>query len=499
MNAESNPLRKRVLKESLWTLATTAISRFGGLLFTILLARYLLPEGFGLYSLALSIAIIFITFADAGINQTLLRYVSSSIDTNKKKASAYFRYLLRIKIKLTLLSAGVLLLASYPLAYFVFDKPLLFPLLIIFSFYTFTAALQGFFESLFYTKNEVKRLAQKEFLFQIFRLGALGTVFLLVSQEEYLIGSALALLFAALASFLLLLLFYRNLFNFERSSERIDKKRVWAFMGFITISSLAGVLFSYMDTVIMGMYLSAEYLGYYRAVINIVIAMAGALSFPGVFLAVLTKIKENQLQLSFDRIIRYLMILVIPAIVGIMILSRYFIVFLYGYEYLVAAPLTYILAPLILFFVTTSIFLSLLAAREKIKEFSKATLMCTCLNLILLVVGIQGGLYTSPLRATEYAALATLVSWFVYFILGTRILKKRQKIIFRYRLMAKPLVASLGMALILYTLNAYGSDMTLFKGIGEVILGAGVYFAILYLLRGFSREDIVLIRSLMRR
>ena len=80
--------RKTVIQESFWTLIATLASRVGGLVFTILLARILMPAGFGLYSLALSISILFITFADLGINQTLLRYVSSSIEKDRKKASA---------------------------------------------------------------------------------------------------------------------------------------------------------------------------------------------------------------------------------------------------------------------------------------------------------------------------------------------------------------------------------------------------------------------------
>jgi len=77
-------LRQRVLKDSFWNISSNFLGKVGALIFTIILARFLLPEGFGIYSLAISIALIFMTFADLGVNQTMLRYVSSEIKENKK-------------------------------------------------------------------------------------------------------------------------------------------------------------------------------------------------------------------------------------------------------------------------------------------------------------------------------------------------------------------------------------------------------------------------------
>ena len=87
-------LTKIVLQDAYWNMTSVVISRIGALIFTILLARFLLPERFGIYSLAMSVALIFITFADMGINHTVIRYVSKELgENNKESANAHFKYI----------------------------------------------------------------------------------------------------------------------------------------------------------------------------------------------------------------------------------------------------------------------------------------------------------------------------------------------------------------------------------------------------------------------
>lgn len=491
----NHPLRRKVMNDSLWALFSTLTARIGGLIFTIIAARYLLPEGFGLYGLALSVAIIFITFADLGINQAMIRYVSSEIERDKKKAAAYFQYLFKIKISLSIIFSLALLLLSYFLAYFVFHKPDLFILFIILSFYILILAIEGFFESLFYVKNKVGYISIKEIIFQSLRIISAIGVFYFVARTFYVVGVTLALTINILIILFLILYFYKKEFYFLsiKNGVRIDKKRVLKFVGFATIASLSSILFSYMDAVILGIFLSVEFVGYYKAAISLIIALAGTLSFSGVFLSVLTKIKESKLQKSFDKIVRYLLVLIIPAVVGIILLAKYFIVLTYGYEYLKAATLLYYLTPLVFFMVMVSLFSNLLSAREKNKEFAYLTLGAMILNIVLNVAFIKYFLQFSELSATNGLAIAMLISWAIYFVGVVIIAKKKLGITFKTSLLVKPLVASAFMGGFLYYINRYIANMTTFIGAFEVLAGAVIYFAVLILIGGIKREDIGLL------
>ena len=83
-------LSKVAAKGSVYTFASLLIQKFGGLLFTIIIARILLPELFGVYALVLSIVTIVMTFTDLGLGTTAIRYISDSLG-NKKRCRSYAR------------------------------------------------------------------------------------------------------------------------------------------------------------------------------------------------------------------------------------------------------------------------------------------------------------------------------------------------------------------------------------------------------------------------
>ncbi|MCX8194473.1 MAG: flippase, partial [Candidatus Pacearchaeota archaeon] len=59
---EKGSVTKQALKNSFYQFFLSVISRFGGLVFTIIVARLLFPDLFGLYNLALTIVLLLATF-----------------------------------------------------------------------------------------------------------------------------------------------------------------------------------------------------------------------------------------------------------------------------------------------------------------------------------------------------------------------------------------------------------------------------------------------------
>ena len=72
-------ISQQVAKSSFYNLLTAIISRGGALIFTFFLARLLLPEGFGIYSLALAIILFLQSLIELGTNSALLKYVPENI------------------------------------------------------------------------------------------------------------------------------------------------------------------------------------------------------------------------------------------------------------------------------------------------------------------------------------------------------------------------------------------------------------------------------------
>ncbi len=126
MSAEERSLSKIAVKNSLYSLTFATINKVGGLILTIILARILLPELFGIYSLVLSIIVIIVIFTDAGIDNTGIRYMSKALaKKDKKQARSFFRYVFKIKGALTLASIIIILVIAKPLSKVIYNKPLL--------------------------------------------------------------------------------------------------------------------------------------------------------------------------------------------------------------------------------------------------------------------------------------------------------------------------------------------------------------------------------------
>lgn len=492
MEKENKSLGQKVFRDILWSSSASIITRIGGLIFTIILARFLLPEGFGLYSLATSIALVFLTFADLGINQTMMRFVSSEIEKKEKKAAAYFRYALKLKVILSLIISIILLAIAYPLSFYIFKKPEIFILLIILSFYVFILALESFFESLFYTRSKIKYITIKEIILQLSRILIAALVFFFVVKTYHLLGVIITLLLTAAVVFIFMLYYSKKIFSFilEKPEIEIDKKRVIRFISYLSLGSLLGVLLGSIDVIMLGIFVSSKYIGYYRSAFMLVSGIAGLFSFLNVFLPVLTKIKRKNLQTAFGKIMKYSLILSIPSAIGIAFLSSYVLRTIYGYEYLAASLSLYILTPLIVLFIFVSNLSILFSAREKPRQFTKLTLFITILNLIFVYSAITFFLRYSESAAIAGVALATLASWIVYSIGATILAKKKLKISIDTKTIIKPLFASLIMALFLYLFNKLIQDMSLANGFIEVVMGAVIYFAVLLAIGGIKFEEV---------
>ena len=131
----------------------------------------LMPELFGLYSLALSTILIFITFSELGIGPTLIRFVSKEFGKNKKKikAKSYIIYLGKLKLSLIFISMLILLIFAKLIANNYYQKPL-FLALIAGSLYILFVGITGFLQSILIASNYFKSIFYKEIIFQVIRL-----------------------------------------------------------------------------------------------------------------------------------------------------------------------------------------------------------------------------------------------------------------------------------------------------------------------------------------
>lgn len=495
--------KKRIIKNSIWGLGASIVNRFGALVFTIILARVLMPEKYGIYSIVLSIAIIFCTFTDLGISKSMVRYISLAVRKNKKKISAYHFYLLKIKLILTLFFSILLLILAYPISFYIFkNQELFFPLLVA-AIYIFILSFEGFYSSIFYPIEKIKYISFKETASQILKITFVTVIIYFIKTSYQIIGIFLALILTHLLLLIFNLYYSKKLIPslFKKSQEKINKKRVRKFVWFLTIASISAVFFSYIDSIMLGFFLLPEYVGYYHVSFSLIIGIVGMLSFlPLLLISVFTKLEIRKVNIVFNKVFKYVSMITIPSVFGLLVLGDYFIKIFFGDKYLPSSLSLYFLAPLVFVIVSTGLFVSLFSAKEKPQIFARLILITCLINILLNFILIKTfSFFLGSLWATAGAAIATTTSWIFYLFSSGFYTKREFNVSLHLKSITKPLISSIIMFLSLYSLILYIKDVHLIAGIFLVLEGIIIYFAILFLIRGIKKEEIKFIAGLIKR
>jgi len=500
---EETSLTDEIVQGGFWAGFATLLNRIGAFIFSIILARFLFPENFGLYSLAMSLATIFTTFADFGLNSTLIRYFSSSMK-NKSKSAKYFQYIFKLKFFISLFASLSLLFLAYPISFFIYKKPELFMPLIVSSLFIFTFLFSDFFSSFFYAIKKINYIAIKEILSQIIRLIITILVFILLLSSYHVLGVLFGMILNNLIMILFLLIWINKLTPYifktskSKEEEKIDKKRVFKYVGWITLAYISGIFFTTTDIVMLGFFVSLSYIGFYKVATSLIIGAVSLFTHLGfVILPSFTILKKNRLEQAFNKVLRITLILSIPTAFGILALGKYFIKFLFGDAYMLSRFPLYYLSFLLLFWVSITIIVAVFFSHEKPKYVAIVTITVLLLNIILNYILISALIRISESLAIQGAAIATTISFFFYFLVISALLKKKFNIGIIKTNVFKPIIAGLIMFLFLYAANSYlFRNITLSLGIIEIFFGAAIYFLALFLIKGISIEDFQLLKRM---
>lgn len=420
----------QIIKNSIYQFSTSLVSKLGSLIFTIILARLLLPELFGLYSLALSVILMFAVFSELGISTALVKYVSSEIGKgNEKTASAYLKYFTKIKLFFIFVSVIILGIFANLVANTIYQKPI-FLALLAGIFYVFFLELVSFLESTFQASSNFRKIFYKEILLQISRITFVSIAVVLslkymLNQETTLMMIIVGLSLAFFFSFFFLLLnLKRKKFSNSMSLSKEQKQQIKKFLIFTSVIALSGVFFSYIDKIMLGYFLDAEFVGYYTAAVSFIGALSPLIGFAAVVLfPMFTKLKGKQLSAGLKKSVR-LTILVSFAIFLATILFSYFItLIIYGKEYLPSVNILQLLSPLIFTIPLIALYNSYFLSQDKPQIVSKFLIFSTLVNIILNYILISNLLIYGPIYSVYGAAIATIISQIVY-LLGLILIKK---------------------------------------------------------------------------
>lgn len=425
----------QAIKNSSWQLAATLVAKIGSLIFTIIIARLMMPEVYGLYGLALSTILFFGIFSDMGIGTALNTFLSKNIDQSPGKAKVYFKQLTRWKIILLIFSVLLIIVLSKWLATTYYQKQIYYALLagII---YLPTIILQGHLSTIFTSTNNFKPLLIKEIILQILRLAIVPLLIIYfiskgVSAEFYLfwVFVALAACYFTATTYIIWKIKKDKPFKRSKAIELSNKeqKDLTKFILPLTLTIFSGMVFALIDQVMLGHYVEAAFLGFYRASFSLVSAAAAIMAFSSAAMfPILARLKGGRLERGFRKSRKITTIVSILTVIPTFILAPLIIKIVYGPAYSTAAIYLRILSVLIISFPLIALYTTYYTGQKRTKIFSILLVSSTILNIILNYVFINIGLQFSMSYAVIGACVATIISRFGY-LGGLIIFRERKK------------------------------------------------------------------------
>lgn len=463
-----------IAKNTLYLTTALILQKVISFTYFIILARNLGPENLGKYYFAISLTTIFAIFIDMGMVNVLTREVAKS----ENRAKDLLGNILIIKLPLAFLSLIAVALIINVMGYPAITKYLVYLssiCMILDSFtLTFFGVIRGF--------HNLKFESIASIVFQV--------IVIIFGLSALYIGLGLFWIMGALVAASIFNFIYSGFVLWKKWKIKIIPRYDKDLIKFIIKLSIPFGLFAifqrvytYIDTIFLSIYVGDKYVGLYQVAFKIIFALQ---FLPMAFTAALypamstywLKNKE-QLAISFERAMNYLIIISLPITFGVIFLADK-IILIFKSEFVEAIlPMQIIIASLLFIFINFPIG-SLLNAcdRQRINTINMGivTVACILLNIILI-----------PKFQAIGASITVLITNFLMFILGIywvpKIIKYNPLLIMKTFL--KSLIACCVMALLLLYLK---SCINIFI---VVIFGGIIYFIILFLLKGFRKEDII--------
>ncbi|RLF42198.1 MAG: hypothetical protein DRN12_00980 [Thermoplasmata archaeon] len=454
------------------------------------IAIYMDPWEYGVIGFAYGFIALFSVFGKLGFNAAHVKRVSEGRDI-AKCIGTYAA----IKIFLAGFMVSIVFLSILFWKYIIgrgFESSLHEQAVYIMLAYFFLFILSHIFISTFNARRETAKAQIPLFVYTLVR--SLATIFVaihglgvLALAYTYVIGEVFHL---TLAAFL-----FRGYPVDKPSMEYLKIYIKFAIpMSIATVSSL---IMTNIDKVFIQLFWSATQVGEYFAIYNLsrfIILFSSAVG--RLLLPTVSQYHSNndfkEIKSLTLKAERYLSMITFPIIILLIVLSYPVVHILLSDKYLPAIPILQVLPLFVLLEVLSGPYTQQLSGMD-MPKFTRNRIFIMMftnvfLNIILIPQDIKSiGLKLAGLGA-EGAAIATVVYYFVELIY-IRIVSWRVSGVKGSLSVVIHGVSAILTAFIIYYINIYFSISRWYHLLGVILLGLAIYFAILYLLKEFKKED----------
>ncbi len=396
-------LRQTIFKNTFWLTIGTGMSRLLNFVLMIFVARTLGATEYGKFAFALAFVSLFTVVADLGVSTILVREFAREKEREKE-----FYSLISLKI---LLGVGMLILIFIG-SFFITADPLIQKIIFILALYALMNSVIDTAYAFFQSRQKMEYQALAAVFGAVFLITFGFFVILNFPSAENL---SLAFFSATLiALFFILVFFHLKVFPLRISWEKSIWQKFLLMSWPLAFTGLFGVLYTYIDSVMLGYLGQITETGWYNAAYRIAWV---AYIFTGLFYTSFYPILSKAFQESKEKLqqvwnfqMELMAVLAVPLMVGGIVLAPRIIDFLYGAEFLPSVLALQILMVMAGILLSYAGFYGILIVASHQKKLIWATLSGAIVNIVLNLILI-------PKYSLYGAAVASVITQFLIFFL----------------------------------------------------------------------------------
>lgn len=465
MDVDKNMEKKQSVKKNFIMNSILTLSSFIFPLITFpYVSRVLLPEGTGKVSFATSVVTYFLLLSQLGIPTYGIRACAKMRD-DRCELSRVVHELLVINLIMSAFSYLLLAAGVFAIPKLRAERTLIF--LISFTIVLNVIGMEWLYKALEqYTYITIRSV--------IFKAIAVVAMLLMVrKQSDYVIYGMLTI-FAASASNVCNFIHahtYIDFFPKEKCDYRRHIKPVLIFFAM----SCATVIYTNLDTVMLGFMKNDVDVGYYNAAVKIKGILVGIVTSLGaVMLPRLSYYVEKGEQDAFERLTKkamnFVILLATPMMIYFMVFAKEGIFFLSGPAYGGSVvPMQIIMPTLLLIGMTNVMGIQIMIPLGMEKQVLYSEIAGAVVDLVINVLLI-------PQYAASGAAVGTLAAEFVVWIVQMYALRKVTRNLYK-----SVRFGTIGLALVFATVASVWVKMFNFGTFISLLISAALYFAVYYM------------------
>lgn len=461
------------------TAIAQSINKFKGIILIPILTKLLSPTDYGLWSLILISLFLIQPFILLGLDSAFLRFLSSKEDVIKRKE---LFSMFSIIFLLSIILIFVILISLENISGF-FNSPLLMNDIILVSsplifFIPSNTLLLGSFRTFGKIKQYAIILISKTIL-------EILLIYIFISINLGLLGAIFGMLITEIATFIILFLIIFRIREIKLPKTTNLKKYVSYGIPLIPTAIFAFVIAS-SDRYIIGFFNGSYDVGIYSAAYgigNIIFIFGSYITYivrPQIFRCYDQR-KIEKVKKYLEHSLKWVFLFSIPSFFGLSILSKQILEILTTAEFVSLGTIIITLISL------STLFLGVKLVYATILHIHKKTKLLLFIAIFSAIMNLFLNIWLIPLYGIIMASITTLASYLFSTLTTAYYANRYLHFSVNFPFLAKAIVSSLIMSPLLIFTN----PSTTLSLLLIILIGTLIYFSVLYLLKGISKQEIV--------